>query len=96
MKKLLPDKITDDQVTLQDLESSIDSMVKLLESYAVLHGVNIYYDDFKSEDEYTQYYELLFEVAEEDTVVGALLAAAKFFYLKGLQDGSVIKENLFK
>jgi len=73
----------------------IAGMLAVLERQAVFDGICVHEQEFQSYCDYTMYVEALYHI-DEDITAKAVSFISRFFYLKGMQDGVHIKDNLFR
>jgi len=76
------------------LGGGIIGLIAMLEKQAVFDGICVHENEFQSSCDYMMFVEPLYHV-NEDITAKAVSYISRFFYLKGMQDGVHIKDNLF-
>lgn len=97
MEKFQPFELNDNWNKITNVfGKTIDGVIAMTEQQLVYDGTHIHDDEFESYSDYVKLIEPLFELCEEDIVSAALSYVSRFFYLKGLQDSTRIRDRLFK
>jgi hypothetical protein len=88
--------LTQNIFELEKSEWHTFGLIKLLEQQTMVDGTLMHGAEFKSYNEYAEYVEPFLDDGEQgDMMTAAVGYVSQFFYLKGLQDGSQIRDKLF-